>query len=111
MIVLIPEPILNITQEPFGIKELIQYWVDNSEPFQRPISRVRLGIKVLEALDAKPLVVGEELKLPKDAIDIFRELAENAVAPTWFSKVTGQPINVPSRRLVSLFAAFLPQDG
>ena len=109
MILIVPEPV-TIHGTPFGIKELISWWVDNAEQFQKPISRVRLGIKVLTAIEAEP-VPGTELDLPKDAIEIFRELASAAALPVWTNTVTGQPIPIPARAYLTLLEVFLPTDS
>lgn len=108
MIVIVPKP-ADLQGNSFSLADLIRWWVDNSEPFQRPISRIRLGMQVLEALDAKPPVVGQELDLPRDALALFRELAEGGIAPVWLSKTTGLPVAIPPRLYEPLFSACLPE--
>lgn len=102
----LPPPIA-IFDKSYGIVDLVRHWVDTAPPFQAPISRIRLGIKVLERADAMSETDGW-LCVPEEAANLFKELAAAANVPTWNGTVDGkaQRLEVPARLYLPLLEAF-----
>lgn len=97
----IPEPIVPIKGAPFyTFKECVTFVVDNESRFQSPASHARIGMRILDALDA---AIEEVVELGEQDHKFLNEILEKPDCGygAWYltDKETkkSEPVKVPTR--------------